>query len=161
MNVYFPRNMNSQHQSYFLYYAALAVGVGLIALSLYLWVPEHAYGILASAFMVLGVSYTLLASRQSSRDFSFFIPIIVVVLTIGIGIFVEVAIVIGFLGIAESLTYYKSRVSSRPASFFVKIGLGILIGSVLLIVLSFLGFSNLLLGIFLLLSIIGLMEVDL
>ncbi|MFX0206210.1 MAG: hypothetical protein ACFFDT_09495 [Candidatus Hodarchaeota archaeon] len=165
MNVSFSRNMNSQHYSYLLYYAALAVGVVLIALSLYLWVPEYVYIILASAFMVIGVSYSLLAFRQSSRDFFFFIPIILGVLTIGLGLIflplVEIVLLIGFLAIAESLVYYKSRSSSRPASFFVTLALGILVGSVVLTILVFLGFSNILLGSFLLSAIVGLMVFDL
>lgn len=165
MNLYLSRDVNQQHQSYLLYYASLAIGVVLIALSLYFWVPDYVQVILASAFMVIGVSYSLLAFRQSSRDFSFFVPIILGVLTIGLGLifisFVEIVLLVGFLAIAESLTYYKSRSSSRPTSFFVEIGLGILVGSVILMVFVFLGFSNILLGSFLLLSILGLMVFDL
>ena len=165
MNVSFSRNVNQQHQSYLLYYLALAVGVVLLALSLYLWVPDFVQVILASAFMVIGVSYSLLAFRQSSRDFSFFVPIILGVLTIGFGLIfisiVEIILLAGLLAVAESLVYYKSRVSSRSASFFVGLALGILVGSVILTVLVFLGVSNIWLGTFLLSSIIGLMVIDL
>jgi hypothetical protein len=165
MNMSFSRNMNSQHQSYVLYYAVLAVGVVLIALSLYFWIPEHVYVILASAFMVIGVSYSLLAFRQSSRDFSFFVPIILGVLSIGLGLIflplVEIVLVVGFLAIAESLVYYRSRSSYRSISFFMALAVGILVGSGVLTVLVFLGFSNLLLGSFLLSTIIGLMVVNL
>ena len=165
MNVSFSRDVNQQHQSFFLSYAALAVAVMTITISLYFWVPNYVQVILASAFMFLGVSYALLASRQSSRDFSFFVPIILAVLTMGLGLIflplVQIILLVGFLAIAESLTYYKSRSSSRPASFFVTIAVGILVGSVVLTVLSFIGFSNLLLGSFLVVSILCLMVFDL
>ncbi|MFX1286098.1 MAG: hypothetical protein ACFFB5_20810 [Promethearchaeota archaeon] len=159
------KNVTYQHHSFVLYYAALAVGVVLIALSLYLWVPAYALVILPSAFMVLGVSYSLLASRHSSRDFSFFVTIIVGVLTVGMGLiflpFVEIILSVGLLVFALSLTYYKSRSSPHAPSFFVLIALGVLAGTVLLTVLSFIGFSNIYLGTFLVMSILGLMVSDL
>ncbi|MFX0125261.1 MAG: hypothetical protein ACFFAE_16660 [Candidatus Hodarchaeota archaeon] len=165
MNMYLSRDVNQQHQSSLLYYAALAVGVLMIAFSLYFWIPDYVRVILASAFMVLGVSYSLLASRQSSRDFSFFVTIILGVLTIGVGLIflplVEIILLVGFLAIAFSLTYYKSRSSTRSSSFFVMIALGILTGSVLLTVFSFIGLSNVYLGSFLVASILGLMVFDL
>ncbi len=165
MNVYFSRNVDQQHQSYLFYYAALAVGVVLLTLSLYLWVPDYGRVILSSAFMVLGVSYSLLASRHSPRDFSFFVTIILGILTVGVGLiflpFIQIILLIGFLSMALSLTYYKSRSSSRAPSFFVAIAFGILAGSIVLTLLTFLGFSNLILGSFLVSSLLGLMIFDL
>lgn len=165
MNVYLSRDLKQQHQSHRFYYVALADSIGILVIFLYLWIPDYSQVILSTAFMLLGVSYSLLASRYSSRDFSFFVTIILGVLTVGVGLiflpFIQIILLIGFLSIALSLTYYKSRSSSRAPSFFVAIALGILTGSVVLTVLSFIGFSNLMLGSFLVSTLLGLMIFDL
>lgn len=165
MNAYFSHDLKQQHQSHLFYYIALADGIGLLAILLYLWLPDYSLVILSTAFMLLGVSYSLLASRHSSRDFSFFVTIILGVLTVGVGLiflpFVEIILLVGLLLVALSLTYYKSRSSSRASSFFVAIALGIVAGSIVLTVLTFIGFSNIILGSFLVCSLLGLIIIDL
>ncbi|MFX0184503.1 MAG: hypothetical protein ACFE95_15580 [Candidatus Hodarchaeota archaeon] len=165
MGLYLSRGLNQQQQPQFIYYVAIAVGAFISVIFLYFLFPDYVRVILSSAFMIVGVSFSLLAFYQSSRDFSFFVPIILGILTLGLGLIfldaVEIILLVGLLSIAFTLTYYKSRFSSRAPVFFVAIALGILAVSVVLVVLSFVGLSNIYLGSFLVLTIVVLLIVDL
>jgi len=165
MGLYLSRGLNQQQQPQLLYYVAIAVGALISVIVLYFLFPDYVRVILSSAFMIVGVSFSLLAFYQSSRDFSFFVPIILGILTLGLSlIFVDAAdiiLLVGILLIALTLTYYKSRSSSRAPFFFVAIALGILAFSVVLVGLSFVGLSNVYIGSFLVLTIVGLLIIDL
>jgi hypothetical protein len=148
-----------------MYYVAIAVGAWFSVIVLYLVFPDYVRVILSSAFMVVGVSFSLLAFYQSSRDFSFFVPIILGILALGLSLIFPDAsaliLLVGLLLIVFTLLYYKSRSSLRAPVFFVSIASGILAMSVVLGALSFVGLPNFYLGSFLCLSIVGLLIIDL
>ncbi|MFX0174025.1 MAG: hypothetical protein ACFE9L_19235 [Candidatus Hodarchaeota archaeon] len=161
MGLYLSRGLNQQQWSQFIYYVAIAVGAWISVIALYLLFPDYVRVILSSASMVVGVSFSLLAFYQSSREFSFFVPIILGILSLGLALIFPDAsaliLLVGLLFIAFSLLYYNSRSSARAPVFFVSITLGILAMSVVLGRLAFVGLPNFYLGSFLCLSIVGLL----